>query len=309
MLRLSGPSPGKAPRRRWPRRAFGPAFKPGRPGNAPPRSSPATGGPPAEEVRCVPPTSLKCGPAVGRRRGEDSGLRPRAAGGLGASATHRPVHASARFCDPGAGEQLARFDVAQCLDLRLQLGESDTPRSAGAGGGRCVRHGTAATAAGRWGVVPLEGDLGERPDRSPQRRCLSPAVAGGRRRLWGGWVEPGVDAAATSRRVRRPSPAAARRSALSGRAPARASRDDLQAEVSPRCPASRRGRRARRRCAVSPPPTVKRFPRHPWSVGLAGGGRRRPGSAALHRSTVSPTVDVAGGAGAELQEAPSRGRS
>ena len=90
-------------------------------------------------MRCVLPTSLKWGLAVGRRRGEDSGLRPRAAGGLGASATHRPVHASARFCDPVAGEQLARFDVAQCLDLRLQLGESDTPRSAGAGGGRRVR--------------------------------------------------------------------------------------------------------------------------------------------------------------------------
>ena len=43
--------------------------------------------------------------------------------------------------------------------------------------------------------------------------------------------------------------------------------------LAPLFPPSRRGRRARRRCAVSPPPTVKRFPRRPWSVGLAGGAK------------------------------------
>ena len=75
----------------------------------------------------------------------------------------------------------------------LQFGESDTPQSAGAGGGRCVRQATAATAAGGGGAepVPLGGGLGERPG-------LAEAVVG---RL----VEPGVERGARQR-VRRPSP-------------------------------------------------------------------------------------------------------
>ena len=62
------------------------------------------------------------------------------------------------------------------------------------GGGRCGCHGTAATAAGRDGVVPLEGDLGRAASQAghPERRCLSPRpwranVRGWRRPLWGGW--------------------------------------------------------------------------------------------------------------------------
>ena len=58
-------------------------------------------------------------------------------------------------------------------------------------GGRRGCHGTAATAAGRCGVVPLEGDLGERPGRSPRTsvpvRPWRANVRGWRRRLWGGW--------------------------------------------------------------------------------------------------------------------------
>ena len=77
------------------------------------------------------------------------------------------------------------------------------------GGGPRGCHGTAATAAGRCGVVPLEGDLGASGQAGhPERRCgrggrtsgLEEAAVG---RLL---VEPSVDAAAASRRVRRPSP-------------------------------------------------------------------------------------------------------
>ena len=130
-----------------------------------------------------------------------------------------------------------------------------------AGGVRRGCHGTAATAAGRGGVVPLEGDLGERPGRSPRTSVpVPPAVAGERSRGWRRrLVEPGDAAAAASRRVRRPSPRPRGR-ARCRRAPARASRDDLQAEGLGRTarlarrPASRRGSRAHRhrrsrRCA------------------------------------------------------------
>ena len=105
---------------------------------------------------------------------------------------------------------------------------------------------------------------GERPGRSPRTSVpVPPAVAGERSGLEeavvGRLVEPGVDAAAASRRVRRPSPRPRGR-ARCRRAPARASRDDLQAEGLgqtaglARRPASRRGSRARRhrrsrRCA------------------------------------------------------------
>ena len=99
------------------------------------------------------------------------------------------------------------------------------------GGGRRVCHGTAATAAGRGGVVLLEGDLGERPGRSPRTSVpVPPAVAGERSGL--------AEAAGRARRRR-------------GRGVA-ASRDDLQAEGLGRTarlarrPASRRGSRARR---------------------------------------------------------------
>ena len=62
------------------------------------------------------------------------------------------------------------------------------------GGRRCVRHATAATAAGGGGAepVPLEGGLGERP-----------GPAG--RRSWGGWSSQASNAAARQR-IRRPSP-------------------------------------------------------------------------------------------------------
>ena len=105
-------------------------------------------------------------------------------------------------------------------------------------GGRCGCHATAATAAGGAGAepVPLEGGLGERPG-------LAEAVVG---RL----VEPGVERA-------RP-PVSVSDGQAHGRgparvldgAPARASRDDLQAEGLGRTarrarrPASRRGSRA-----------------------------------------------------------------
>ena len=133
-------------------------------------------------------------------------------------------------------------------------------------------------------MVPLEGDPGRaaRPV-TPNVVPVPPAVAGERSGLAeavvGRLVEPGVDAAAAARRVRRPSPRPRGR-ARCRRAPARASRDDLQAEGLgrparlARRPASRRGSRAHRhrrsrRCArrrvgghgsrlrgqsVSPPP-------------------------------------------------------
>ncbi len=147
---------------------------------------------------------------------------------------------------------------------------------------------------------------GERPGRSPRTSVpVPPAVAGERSGLAvGRLVEPGVYAAAAARRVRRPSPRPRGR-ARCRRAPARASRDDLQAEGLgqtarlARRPASRRGSRARRhrrsrRCAgrrvgghgprlrgqsVSPPPPA------PTGTGaiahsMISADRWRPGPAA-----------------------------
>ena len=128
------------------------------------------------------------------------------------------------------------------------------------GGGRCGCHRPQDGAA--W--CRSRATWGERPGRSPRTSVpVPPAVAGERSGLEeavvGRLVEPGVDAAAASRRVRRPSPRPRGR-ARCRRAPARASRDDLQAEGLgqtaglARRPASRRGSRARRhrrsrRCA------------------------------------------------------------
>ena len=167
------------------------------------------------------------------------------------------------------------------------------------GGGRCGCHRPQDGAA--W--CRSRATWGERPGRSPRTSVpVPPAVAGERSGLEeavvGRLVEPGVDAAAASRRVRRPSPRPRGR-ARCRRAPARASRDDLQAEGLgqtaglARRPASRRGSRARRhrrsrRCArrrvgghgprlrgqsVSPPPPLCRGS---WSWTKVRGGAARP---------------------------------
>ena len=135
------------------------------------------------------------------------------------------------------------------------------------GGGRRGCHGTAATAAGRCGVVPLEGDLGASGQAGhPERRWLSPRpwranVRGWRRRLWGGcWSSQ----ASTRPRRRGESDGQARGRAaaehvVDGLRLARAATTrrrrawDRQAGLARR-PASRRGSRARRhrrsrRCA------------------------------------------------------------
>ena len=56
--------------------------------------------------------------------------------------------------------------------------------SLGLGGGRCGCHGTAATAAGWGGAVPLEGDLGERPGPVTPNVGACPAGRGGRTFRW-----------------------------------------------------------------------------------------------------------------------------
>ena len=116
-----------------------------------------------------------------------------------------------------------------------------------AGGGRRGCHGTAATAAGRGGVVPLEGDLGERPGRSPpavagERSGLAEAAGRARQRR-----ARGVAASPTAK------PAAARPSALStgsgSREPRRPAGGGLGTDSASR-PSSRQP--ARKSCPPAP---------------------------------------------------------